>query len=107
LENDELVLTLLPDMSYTLYDKKTEKEKIGMAGFNMSLSMTEGTAYFLETGEKMDKAAFLKTDYRENAQTVLVPIKCDAKNVTYRYTKPKELADTEITFSITEIAKSK
>jgi hypothetical protein len=107
LENNELVLTFFPSMSYTLNDKKTGKETIGMAGFNMNMTMTEGTIYLLETDEKMDKNAFLKTEYTENAQIILVPIKCDEKNVTYRYSKPKELAGEEITFSITEIVKAK
>jgi hypothetical protein len=105
LENDESVLTFLPDMSYTLRDKKTGKETAGMAGFNMNMTMTEGTVYLLETEAKMNKDAFLKTKYTENAQTVLVPVKCDAQNVTYRYSKPAEIAGTEITFSITEIVK--
>jgi hypothetical protein len=107
LENNELVLMFFPDMSYTLTDKKIGKETLGMAGFNMNITMTEGTVYLLETDEKMDKEVFLETKYTENAQIVLVPIKCDATNVTYRYSKPEEVAGTEITFSITEIVKAK
>jgi hypothetical protein len=49
--------------------------------------------------------AFLKSDYENNAKTVLVPVKCTQDEVTYRCERPEALKGTELVFKITEIKK--
>jgi hypothetical protein len=105
LENKDLILVFLPDMSYAMTDKKTGTETTGMVAFNMTIAMKDAAVYLLETGQKMEKEAFLNSQYQETAQIILSPVKCDAKNVAYTYVKPEELKGKEVTFSITEIAK--
>jgi len=106
LENEDYILLFKPDLAYTLTDKKTRKTTQGRKGFHMNFLMSEGKAYLLETDiTKMSSAQFLKSNYEETAQTILVPIACSETSVTYKYEKPLELKGTEITFTITEIKK--
>lgn len=104
LENADMILVYKPDMTYIQTNKATGTAVSGYAGFIMNFAMSDGKVYLLETDvTKMTKDDFLnKSDYENVAQTVLVPTKCDAKSVTYKYLKPDSLKDTAITFSIEE-----
>ena len=106
LENGRYILMYKPDLIYTMTDKETGTITEGRAGFNMDLLMTNGKAFLLETDiSAMSSKDFLASKYTENAQIVLIPVKCSETEVTYRYEKPIEVRGTEITFSITEIQK--
>ena len=104
LENDEFILLFEPDMVYTQINKKTENIIQGRRGFIMNIIMTEGKLYLYETDiESMSRQQFLASDYRNNSQTILVPINCTGDTVTYLYERPIELRGNEITFTIREI----
>jgi hypothetical protein len=105
-ENDDYILLFGPDMEYTLTDKKTGVTTVGRHGFSMSFQMTNAKVFLLETDiQEMSREDFLKSDYENNAQTVLVPIKCTQDEVTYRYERPEALIGNELVFRITEIKK--
>jgi hypothetical protein len=106
LENEEYVLLYLPDMVYTLTDKKTGETTQGRRGFSMDFRMTSAKIFLLETDiNEMSKEQFLKSEYEDNAQIVLIPIQCSENEVTYRYERPSDLQGVEIVFNITEIKK--
>jgi hypothetical protein len=105
-ENDDYILLFGPDMEYTLTDKKTGVTTVGRHGFSMSFQMTNAKVFLLETDtQEMSREDFLESDYQNNAQTVLVPIKCTQDEVTYRYERPEALIGNELVFKITEIKK--
>jgi hypothetical protein len=105
-ENDDYILLFGPDMEYTLTDKKTGVATAGRHGFSMSFQMANAKVFLLETDiQEMSREDFLKSDYQNTAQTVLVPVKCTQDEVTYRYERPEALAGTELVFKITEIKK--
>jgi hypothetical protein len=104
LENDIYILTYRPDLVYTLTDKRTGRTIEGRRGFVMDFTMTNGKTYLFETDiTKISSQQFLEGNYQENAQTILVPINCTEREVTYKYEKPIELQGNEIVFTITEL----
>jgi hypothetical protein len=108
LENDELIIVKKPDMVYTMTNKVTGLVTEGRYGFNMDIrNMNEAKDYFLEIDiSKMTRKQFLEeSNYEKNAQIVLTPIACNAQSVTYKYIRPEELKDKEISFSIKLIKK--
>jgi hypothetical protein len=106
LENEDYILMYLPDMVYTLTDKKTGITTEGRRGFSMDFRMTSGKAFLLETDiTAMSREEFLKSKYEDNAQTVFIPVSCSQDKVTYKYERPENLKGVEITFDITEIKK--
>jgi hypothetical protein len=123
LENNEMIILHKPDLSYILTDKKTGKVSEGRWGFivefpklsekggiglNVDFSRMIGKAYLLEMDiTKMSKDQLQKIKYTETSQIILVPVKCNAESVTYKYEKPENIKDTEVTFSILEIKPQK
>jgi hypothetical protein len=106
LENDIYVLLFKPDMIYSLTNKETGQTTTGKRGFTMDFPMAEGKLFLLETDiSQMSSEDFLKSNYAEIAETIMVPIRCSEKEVTFRYEKPDNLTGEEITFSIEEIKK--
>jgi hypothetical protein len=106
LENEDYVLMYLPDMVYTLTDKKTGTTTEGRSGFSMDFHMTSGKTFLLETDiAAMSREEFLESKYEDNAQTVLIPTSCSQDKVTYKYERPEDLQGVEITFDIREMKK--
>jgi hypothetical protein len=106
LENDECILMFEPDMIYSIMNKETGQTTTGRCGFNMDLRMTEGKLFLFETDiSQMSREDFLKSKYIENAQIIMIPIRCSEKEVTFKYEKPGNLKGKEITFFIEEIKK--
>lgn len=106
LENKDYILLFLPDMAYTLTDKKTGKTAEGRRGFSIDVRMTNGKTFLLETDiTKMSSEQFLESNYEDNAQIILAPVNCTMNEVTYKYERPDNLRGTEIVFEITEIKK--
>jgi hypothetical protein len=104
--NEDYVLLFMPDMAYTLTDKKTGTAIQGRWGFSMDFRMTNAQVFLLETDiDKMSQQEFLDGNYQDDAQTVLIPVKCSETEVTYRYERPDDLKGTELVFNITEIKK--
>lgn len=105
IENENTLIIFNPDMTYIMIDKITNKTTYGYSGFNMNFSMNDAKVYLLETDiTKMTKDEFLnKSDYVQNAQTIMIPIKCSETSVTYKYQKPENVKDQEISFSIKQL----
>ena len=101
-ENDDFVLTNLPNMKYELKNKKTNEVEKGFRGFVTDFSFKKGTVYLYETDTIETKDEFLKTDYQKTSKTVLEVVACDTKTVTYKYVKPENLAGTTIKFNISQ-----
>ncbi len=104
LENDEFLITHEPDMRYSMLDKKTGKLRKGMHGFETNAKdFSGGTVYYLDLkGKTLTRDEFLdKSGYKDNADIVFIPVKCDEKSVTYKYVKPDSMKGKTITLSIT------
>jgi hypothetical protein len=106
LENEDYVLLYLPDMVYTLTNKKTGETTQGRRGFSMDFSMTNARTFLLETDiDEMSREQFLESKYTDNAQIVLTLTYCTEDKVTYQYERPSDLQGVEVVFEITEIKK--
>lgn len=104
LENDEYLITHEPDMRYSMLEKKTGAIRRGMHGFETNAKdFSSGRVYYLDLkGETLTRDDFLnKSDYKEKADIVFVPVKCDERSVTYKYVKPESMKDKTITLGIT------
>jgi len=99
-ENDDYILTALPNMKYELINKKDNSVEKGYRGFITDFSFKKGTVYLYETDSISTKEEFLKTDYTKTSQIILEVKDCDLKTVTYTYVKPENLAGKTITFTI-------
>ncbi len=102
LENDDAIFLFKPDLVYTMTDKKTGKTTEGKRGFAMDFKMSAGKTYLLETDiTKMTTKQFLDdSGYEETAQTVMVPVFCDATKVRYKIVKPESANGIELEYSI-------
>jgi hypothetical protein len=105
LENDDAIIVFEPDLAYRATDKKTGKTTEGRDAVEMDFSMN-GRVYMLETAlAEMSSEAFLASNFREAAQTIVVPVACDEEKVTFQYVKPETLRGQEVTYIITDFTK--
>lgn len=89
LENDGYKLTFKTDLVFELVDKGTGKTIVGRSGFEMSLKGDDPTVYLLrlDSPSDMSREEFLESDYKRNANIVLVPDEASAYWVGYRVLK--------------------
>ncbi len=99
-ENDEYILTSLPNMKYELLNKKTNAVQKGYRGFETDFRLFKGTVYLYETDSVSSIEEFLKTNFKTDSKIIFEVTDCDSKTVTYTYVKPEELAGKTIKFDI-------
>jgi hypothetical protein len=91
------------DLVYRKTDKKTKKETAGRYAIEMDFTMG-GRIYFLETDiDALSSEEFLKSNFRQEAQTIATPISCDGKTVTFLYSKPEDMTGSEAGYTITDL----
>ena len=98
-ENEDFIIYSYPNLKFKLIDKKTGKIETGMRTFVTEFPLQTGTVYLYVT-DMTDKDEFLNSDFKNNSQYVLSITACDRKTVTYKYQKPFDKKDTNITFNI-------
>jgi hypothetical protein len=103
LSNDEEELLFEPDLVYRKTDKTTGRKTEGRFAIEMDFAMS-GRIYFLEADvSALSSEAFLAGSFREDAQTVAVPVFCDGQTVTYEYSKPESMAGQKADYVITNL----
>jgi hypothetical protein len=103
LSNDNEDILFEHDLVYRKTDKNTDQKTEGRYAIEMDFSMG-GRIYFLETDlSTLSMEDFLNSDFRQQAQVIAVPVICDGKTVTYRYTKPESLDGKEEVYTITNL----
>jgi hypothetical protein len=91
------------DLVYRKTDKKTEKETAGRYVIEMDFTM-DGRIYLLETDiDALSSEDFLKSNFRQEAQTIVTPIFCDGETVTFLYSKPEYMTGSEADYTITDL----
>jgi hypothetical protein len=91
------------DLVYRKTDKKTGKETEGRYAIEMDFTMG-GRIYFLETDiDALSSEEFLRSGFRQDAQTIASPVFCDGKTVTFLYSKPEDTAGSEAGYTITDL----
>ncbi|MDR2098120.1 MAG: hypothetical protein LBP37_06335 [Spirochaetaceae bacterium] len=101
--NNNRDITFEHDLVYRMTDKRTNKKTEGRYAIEMDFTMG-GRIYFFETDpDALSSEAFLNSDFRQQSQTIVSPVVCDGKTVTYRYSKPEGLNGQEEAYNITNM----
>ncbi|MDR2343404.1 MAG: hypothetical protein LBD86_02585 [Spirochaetaceae bacterium] len=91
------------DLVYRKTDKKTGKKTEGRYAIEMDFTMG-GRVYFLEADlSALSSEAFLEMDFRQEAEIIAVPVLCDGKTVTYRYSRPESFVDRVDVYTVTDL----
>jgi hypothetical protein len=91
------------DLVYRKTDKRTQKETAGRYAIEMDFTMG-GRIYLLEADiDALSSEEFLKSSFRQDAQTIVSPIFCDGKTVKFLYSKPEDMTGSEAGFTITDL----
>jgi hypothetical protein len=91
------------DLVYRKTDKKTGKKTEGRYAIEMDFTLG-GRIYFLEADlSALSSEAFLEKDFRQEAEIIAVPVLCDGKTVTYRYSRPESFVDRVDAYTITDL----
>ena len=91
------------DLVYRKTDKKTGKKTEGRYAIEMDFTLG-GRIYFLEADlSALSSEEFLERDFRQEAWMIAVPVACDGKTVTYRYSRPESYSDRADVYTITDL----
>ena len=95
MENGDYKLVFLPDMVFTLTNKKTNETVKGKRGYIINITEQTSSVYLVVMDpDAMSTEEFLKNNSYKTANYVLVPVVCSEKSVKFKIEKPTDLVGT-------------